>query len=225
MRDHNRPCQHCGELIARKRPGEGKGRPALFCSVNCKQAARDAADAAARRAKRAGRSCVQCGGSISSDKSAKAVCCSRACSVAYQNCLKGQAKHSKRLAAREARADPCGWCGGAIPVTRKMGSVFCSSECVKRAMTEQRRETVKHYNRRRLYGISGEEFAALLASQNGRCAICGTDAPGGKGAFHVDHCHDTGRVRGLLCHHCNLMLGNAKDDPARLAAAIRYLTA
>lgn len=77
--------------------------------------------------------------------------------------------------------------------------------------------------RQRLYGITPEQFAERLAAQDGRCAICRTDTPGGKGDWHVDHDHASGRIRGLLCHRCNLLLGNAGDDPARLQAAITYL--
>jgi hypothetical protein len=81
--------------------------------------------------------------------------------------------------------------------------------------------------RRRLlreYGISPEEYDALLTSQDGRCCICGADYPGANG-WHIDHCHKTGVVRGILCHRCNLGLGNFRDDPERLAAAIEYLAA
>lgn len=78
-------------------------------------------------------------------------------------------------------------------------------------------------NRLRLYGVTADEFRALLDAQSGRCAICETDDPGGKGNWHVDHCHATGAIRGLLCHHCNLLLGNARDEPTRLRAAADYL--
>lgn len=74
-----------------------------------------------------------------------------------------------------------------------------------------------------LYGMGVEEFGELLASQNGLCAICRTDEPGGKGSWHVDHDHDAGGVRGLLCHHCNVGLGNFKDNPQKLRMAADYL--
>src|SRR5215831_18485579 len=55
---------------------------------------------------------------------------------------------------------------------------------------------------RYMYGISVAEFDAMLKRQDGRCAMpdCRTKIPGGKGHFHVDHDHDSKRVRGLLCH-------------------------
>jgi hypothetical protein len=76
-------------------------------------------------------------------------------------------------------------------------------------------------DRRAKYRLEPDEFDRLLESQGGRCAIC--RALGGKRAFHVDHDHRSGRVRGILCHHCNLLLGNAKDDMETLKAAASYL--
>jgi hypothetical protein len=81
------------------------------------------------------------------------------------------------------------------------------------------------YWRRFRYGLSDAEFTALLASQDYRCAICKTPIAEGNGhnGLHVDHCHKTGAVRGLLCGHCNTGLGRFRDDPALLRAAIKYL--
>lgn len=75
----------------------------------------------------------------------------------------------------------------------------------------------------RKYGITLEQFEAMLKDQGNACKICKTSTPGGKGTFHVDHCHKTGVVRGLLCHHCNALLGHAKDQVTILEEAIRYL--
>lgn len=77
----------------------------------------------------------------------------------------------------------------------------------------------------RKYGVDLSAYNALLEKQGGKCAIC--DAPEKqqfKGVFHVDHCHTTGRVRGLLCRGCNHMLGVVRDDPKILQRAIDYLT-
>lgn len=75
---------------------------------------------------------------------------------------------------------------------------------------------------RRQYGIGLEDYLTLLERQGGGCAICHGE-PNGRGLFHVDHCHSTNRVRGLLCAKCNLLLGHADDDTKRLRAAIAYL--
>ena len=76
------------------------------------------------------------------------------------------------------------------------------------------------------YDLSKEEYAEMHTAQDYKCAVCGTTDPGGRAAvnsFMVDHNHETGKVRGLLCHTCNLMLGHAKDDSARLRRAADYL--
>lgn len=80
---------------------------------------------------------------------------------------------------------------------------------------------------RHKYGIDLPDYERMLENQGGCCAICGTDQPGRNQtdaySFHVDHCHSTGIVRGLLCDRCNRGLGYFSDDAGRLAAAIRYL--
>jgi hypothetical protein len=64
----------------------------------------------------------------------------------------------------------------------------------------------------------------MMLAQEGKCALCHTDKPNGRGKrLHVDHCHGTGKIRALLCHSCNAGLGAFKDDPALLRAAIDYL--
>ena len=75
------------------------------------------------------------------------------------------------------------------------------------------------------YRLAYGTYAKMLEAQNGKCAICQTDTPGGKGRFHVDHCHTTGAVRGLLCHNCNVGLGNLRHDPELILSATRYLQA
>lgn len=79
------------------------------------------------------------------------------------------------------------------------------------------------YHLQREYGISVDAYDKLLDEQGGCCAICFRDEPDGKGAFHVDHCHITNRVRGLLCSTCNRGLGMFKDNPRLLRSAIMYL--
>lgn len=75
-----------------------------------------------------------------------------------------------------------------------------------------------------LYGIEHGTYADMLAKQNGRCAICGTDEPGnGVRRFHIDHCHSSKKVRGLLCDQCNRGLGIFRDSVKLLSSAIDYL--
>lgn len=85
-------------------------------------------------------------------------------------------------------------------------------------------EILRRNHLRRLYGMTLEEFEAMLAAQGGRCAICSATEAGGKsGRWHVDHDHLTGSVRGILCHSCNVSIGHFKDDPMLLLAAAEYL--
>jgi len=74
------------------------------------------------------------------------------------------------------------------------------------------------YHLRQRYGLDEAEFSDILARQGGVCAICRLTAPS-----HLDHCHESGRVRGVLCVPCNNGLGLFRDDPDRLESAARYL--
>jgi hypothetical protein len=82
-------------------------------------------------------------------------------------------------------------------------------------------EYMNRYNLKK-YGISLADFKGILAAQDGCCAICHSDKSGRRG-WHVDHDHQSGVVRGLLCHFCNTAIGSLKDDPELLRAAALYL--
>jgi len=74
------------------------------------------------------------------------------------------------------------------------------------------------------YGLTLEEHEHMWWEQNGCCKICHVpEAEAPRGWLAIDHCHDTGRVRGLLCNNCNALLGMAKDRPEILDAAKAYL--
>ena len=75
---------------------------------------------------------------------------------------------------------------------------------------------------KRLYGISSADYDALLAKQDGVCAICGKPS---EETLCVDHCHATGTIRGLLCRKCNTGLGCYEDDPATMITSLAYLGA
>ena len=73
------------------------------------------------------------------------------------------------------------------------------------------------------FGISAVEYNKLYDAQGRKCAICDKRCKTGK-RLAVDHCHSTGKVRGLLCARCNTALGSFGDDIGRLARAIYYLS-
>lgn len=77
----------------------------------------------------------------------------------------------------------------------------------------------------RLYGITFEAFQKRLADQGGKCKICRTTVPAGRhGIFVVDHCHKSGKIRGILCNDCNVVLGKMHDSPVLLHRAANYIT-
>lgn len=82
----------------------------------------------------------------------------------------------------------------------------------------------RHYelSMQKKYGVGLEEKERMYLEQDSRCAICGNDLPGILQA-HLDHNHENGAVRGLLCRACNHLIGNAKEDKAILINAINYL--
>jgi len=91
----------------------------------------------------------------------------------------------------------------------------------KRERTRRARRSKHNSHIKKEYGISIEDYDAILASQGGKCAICkgGT----GKRFFACDHNHKNGRVRGLLCARCNSGLARFTDDITNLRRAVRYM--
>lgn len=80
------------------------------------------------------------------------------------------------------------------------------------------------YSRARKYGVTAEDIQVLYEAQEGRCASCDGQLKLGKGtATHVDHCHTTGAVRGLLCRNCNLALGLLNEDSQRIHSLAHYI--
>lgn len=73
------------------------------------------------------------------------------------------------------------------------------------------------------YNISPQDYNVMLMQQNHRCKICERHESEFKKKLHVDHCHDTGKVRGLLCPGCNLGIGKLGDNPLMLLKAVEYL--
>ena len=129
-------------------------------------------------------------------------------------------QHIQRLSAANRAAwrakligteRPCRTCGTGF-VLDDLKRWYCSKRC-QRLYVQVRR-----------HGLTVEEFRALLEAQNSLCAICRGPWRGWNGQNpHIDHCHKTGRVRGLLCASCNSALGRFGDDPELLRRAAAYL--
>lgn len=105
---------------------------------------------------------------------------------------------------------------------------YCSLGCreayhADRWKTRKRdKAKVRAYWLKHKYGISLDEFNSLLEKQNHRCAICQTPEPVGYG-WHLDHCHSSGKVRGILCQRCNQAIGLLNEDTNVFKKAVEYL--
>lgn len=113
---------------------------------------------------------------------------------------------------------PCRWCES-IFSPKAPSHLYCSDQCKDKGLADN------YYKNQ--YNSSLQEVESLLQKQNGLCFIC--EEIGFKMNDHVksplnlDHCHTTGKIRGLLCHNCNRAIGLFKDNTERLKRAIIYL--
>ncbi len=82
-----------------------------------------------------------------------------------------------------------------------------------------KRAKLKHH-----FGMTPEEFDVMSESQGGLCAICKNSPTNGHSRLSVDHNHEDGKIRGLLCYHCNIGLGFIEDDPLWITRARIYLS-
>lgn len=151
---------------------------------------------------------------------------------------------------RTAQFRHCGKCGQDKPLAEfsrsKNKSSWCRACCAESARTwrQANLEKARQYDRDRQdrqrtgqakewarfyrwltrHGLRPEDYHELFERQGGVCAICRNPAPE-RQFLHIDHCHETGKVRGLLCPACNMGLGQFRDRTDLLSGAIKYLEA
>lgn len=122
----------------------------------------------------------------------------------------------------------CPRCSLKVPSDQIAGRtcISCKTE-VRLRMQKARKHSIEIYdqglmtNKHYIYGMNLEQYIELLRSQEHKCQICKRELPSKKN--HIDHCHKTGIVRGILCISCNTGLGHFKDDPEMLRQAVLYL--
>ena len=128
----------------------------------------------------------------------------------------------------------CEGCGAEYELLRGAGMyrrVMCYT-C--QPVGGDRKQTYRNKHLKKKYGITQSQYTEMYKEQKGICLICeramdhqnGTPALGsGRGSANclIDHCHKTGRVRGLLCFHCNTALGHLQDDVVRMERMINYV--
>lgn len=124
----------------------------------------------------------------------------------------------------DGKQGTCAVCGR-VGLKRRKNHYKCSSgfaALVASGPLQGRKRTAARLVKERVqkYKLSVGEFEAMRQAQDGKCAICGEPSPH---VLMIDHCHRTGRVRGLLCRACNFGLGWFRDDPERLRKAAAYL--
>lgn len=114
---------------------------------------------------------------------------------------------------------PCKWCSAAFTPTAP-SELYCSDICKNTGLQDA------YF--KRVYGIGVLQYEKMLNEQSNVCKICSSEGfimnkDRHKMKLVVDHCHSTGKVRGLLCHNCNRALGLFKDSKISLTKAIDYL--
>jgi recombination endonuclease VII len=134
-------------------------------------------------------------------------------------------RHSLTNFNPQAMTADCAVCGTAVPVKRQKGPR--GARCRKAYKATKGKsggqtspEARRAYRLRTKYGITHSDYMRIFNEQEGRCAVCEKVS---EVVLHVDHDHQTGEVRGLLCRRCNLSLGYLRDSPYNAVGAARYL--
>jgi hypothetical protein len=141
------------------------------------------------------------------------------------------ARHRRPAATRAAK--PCVLCRVVLPLTEfprdrasaDRKSNWCKKcQCARAARARiTRPRDLWSSKLKQSYGLTADAYDALLVTQNNQCALCLREASTLKRRLSVDHDHKTGKVRALLCSHCNLLLGHARDRADLLRKAASYL--
>lgn len=114
-------------------------------------------------------------------------------------------------------------------MTRSLEKKQARERCNRKIYAEKWPDRVRACYIKREYGISWEEYIKLYETQQGNCALCFDPISPFKSldtkypVAHVDHCHKTGKIRGLLCGLCNKGIGHLRDDPQLCRLAAEYL--
>ncbi|WP_415651065.1 endonuclease VII domain-containing protein [Rhodococcus qingshengii] len=124
-----------------------------------------------------------------------------------------------KLKSNNRVGDRCRSCGADLS-HRPVNVLYCNETCRVRLFAKENPSFHRDIHLRKAYGMTQDEYDQLMDSQGGCCAICKSSDVD---VWHIDHCHTTGRVRGILCPHCNRGLGMFRDQPQFLRDAALYL--
>lgn len=134
---------------------------------------------------------------------------------------KESSEFHRQKSQRDGLHSRCKSCVTIRNIERWKDPVYKTKELARRASAKGK-SNLRRQRLKRNYGITVEEYDQMLADQGGGCAICGDT--GTTMNLAVDHCHTTGKVRGILCVNHNVGIGCFQDDPDILRATIDYLT-
>jgi len=110
--------------------------------------------------------------------------------------------------------------------TRKSGKCPQCKSCMREHKSRQEitpAERTRRYKLKSKFGITVEQYDQMVVAQGNQCKICRCELAANRKSWDIDHCHNTGKVRGLLCNPCNQGLGMFKDNPDIIQSAINYL--
>jgi hypothetical protein len=234
-----RSCLHCQAEIRLESLRSWRRQ---YCDTACRNSAKSERQNIKRRGKLVDIPCSSCGATFL-PSNVRQRDCNRSCASKAKEIRRRQ----RHFSANKNRI--CLHCSQPIEQNRNRNAVYCAG-CAK---PESRREvnckccgvrlpprkrsycsdclekTKYARNRAAQYNITLDEYLSLVARR--KCDICHVALKERMPSWdrysevgHIDHNHATGEVRGYLCRHCNHMIGNAMDDPARLEKAIKYLT-
>lgn len=97
------------------------------------------------------------------------------------------------------------------------------SAAYRKRFPEQTRNSIRNATLKLKYGITSLQYNEMFSAQGNCCKVCKRTESKGYGTFHVDHCHTTGKIRGILCQPCNVTLGKMEESPEKLRALANYI--
>ncbi len=138
--------------------------------------------------------------------------------------LNAFAKRSDRPSGVQSK---CRECNSIMGKSRRVADPAAARKRVRdwqKANPDKHRDNCRRQLLRGKYGITPADYDAMVVAQGGRCAICLACRADTRGRrFYIDHDHSTGKVRGLLCHYCNVGIGSLKDSITVVQDAAAYL--
>lgn len=125
------------------------------------------------------------------------------------------------MTGKYKRVCPC----GVEFETNHKRKIFCNRRCLdaRNHNSPDWNDIQRNYKYIKNYNITLDTYNNILKNQNGCCAICGMPEWASKKKLHVDHDHESGTIRGILCAGCNLGIGMFKHDPDLLIKALNYV--